>query len=83
MYVGLDTITNSYCRNLMGYYSVHDSNLCAGAIQGGGKDTCHVRIAVEFTSLLCVYVMILYRRHDCVRLSVEFTSLFCNDVMIV
>jgi len=59
MYVGLDTITNSYCRNLMGYYSVHDSNLCAGAIQGGGKDTCQVRIAGEFTSLLCTDVMIV------------------------
>ncbi|XP_052773864.1 coadhesin-like [Mya arenaria] len=40
MYVNLDTISNYYCKNLMGWNSIFDSNICAGAIQGGGKDTC-------------------------------------------
>lgn len=40
MYVNLDTITNYRCRSLMGWNSVYNTNLCAGAVQGGGKDTC-------------------------------------------
>jgi hypothetical protein len=44
MYVNLDTITNYRCRSLMGWNSVFNTNLCAGAIQGGGKDTCQVII---------------------------------------
>ncbi|XP_045184211.2 coadhesin-like [Mercenaria mercenaria] len=40
MYVNLDTITNYRCKTLMGWNSVYDTNLCAGAVRGGGKDTC-------------------------------------------
>jgi len=39
-FVNLDTITNYRCKSLMGWNSIYDSNICAGAIQGGGRDSC-------------------------------------------